>query len=62
MGSAGHVSCVKTRSSCEHSVGNFEGTGQGGIFNCKWESNIKVGVIEMRCEVAYWIQVKHDCV
>jgi hypothetical protein len=36
------VSCVKTRSSSKHSVGNFEGTGQGGIFSCKWENNIKV--------------------
>ena len=53
------MSCVKTRNSCEHSIGNFEGTGQGDIFSCEWESNIKVGVIEKRYEVADWIQVEH---
>lgn len=26
------MSCVKTRSSWEHSVRNFEGTGRGGVY------------------------------
>jgi hypothetical protein len=60
MGSAGHVSSVKTRSPCKHSVGKFLRNRSGGIFSCKWENIIKVGVIEMRCEVADWIQVEHD--